>query len=72
MADSPLQDAAAEQVAEETSLSILDLLISGGTAGMIVIGILFVLLFVAVYIYFERFFAIKSASKFDAGFMQKI
>jgi len=72
MSDSSLQDVAAEQVTEETSLSILDLLISGGTAGMIVIGILFVLLFVAVYVYFERFFAIKSASKFDTGFMQNI
>lgn len=67
-----LQDVAEDQAVEETSLSILDLLISGGTAGMIVIGILFVLLFVAVYIYFERFFAIKSASKTDNSFMQNI
>lgn len=72
MLDTTVQEAVAEQVTEEQTLSILDLLISGGTAGMIVIGVLFVLLFVAVYIYFERFFAIKSASKEDAGFMQNI
>ena len=67
-----MQDPAVDALAEEQSLSILDLLISGGVAGMIVIGLLFILLFVAVYIYFERFFAIKSASKFDATFMRKI
>jgi len=72
MLDSSLQEVVADQISEETSLSVLDLLISGGTAGMIVIGILFVLLFVAVYIYFERFFAIKSASKIDVGFMENI
>lgn len=57
---------------EETSLSIMDLLFSGGTAGVIIISILFVLLFVAVYIYFERLFAIKAASKYDEDFMSKI
>lgn len=63
-----LQDPVAEELTEEQSLSILDLLISGGVAGVVVIGILFVLLFVAVYIYFERFFAIKSASKYRCIF----
>lgn len=67
-----VQETGAEQLADEQTLSILDLLISGGTAGMIVIGVLFVLLFTAVYIYFERFFAIKSASKVDDGFMTNI
>ncbi len=58
--------------AEEKTLSIIDLLLSGGTAGVLIIGILFVLLFVAVYIYFERIFAIKAASKFDENFMDQI
>ena len=52
MLDTTVQEAVAEQATDEQTLSILDLLISGGTAGMIVIGLLFVLLFVAVYIYF--------------------
>ncbi len=54
------------------SLSMMDLIIAGGTAGMVIIGILFVLLFVAVYIYFERVFAIRSASKWDSNFMGQI
>src|SRR5690606_13782020 len=56
----------------EKTLSIIELISSGGTAGMIIIGILFVLLFVALYIYFERLFAIKAASKIDANFMNQI
>ena len=72
MLDPLLKEAATDQATEGASLSILDLLINGGTAGMIVIGVLFVLLFVAVYIYFERFFAIKSASKTDDNFMKNI
>lgn len=54
------------------TLSIIELIGSGGTAGMLIIGILFVLLFVALYIYFERLFAIKAASKIDSNFMNQI
>ncbi|MBP2831108.1 MotA/TolQ/ExbB proton channel family protein [Aquimarina sp. U1-2] len=57
---------------EQNSLSIMDLLFSGGTGAVVIISILFVLLFVAVYIYFERLFAIKAASKYDESFMSKI
>lgn len=72
MLNTIVQETGTEQLTDEQTLSVLDLLISGGTAGMIVIGVLFVLLFTAVYIYFERFFAIKSASKVDDGFMTNI
>lgn len=58
--------------AVEKSLSIIELIGSGGTAGMIIMSILFVLLVVAIYIYFERLFAIKAASKIDANFMNQI
>jgi len=61
-----------EPVAEEKTLSIMDLLLTGGPAGQIIIAVLFVLLFVAVYIYFERIFAIKAASKMDSNFMNQI
>jgi biopolymer transport protein ExbB len=39
---------------------------------IIIISVLFVMLFVALYIYFERLFAIKAASKIDANFMNQI
>ncbi|MDP2688433.1 MAG: MotA/TolQ/ExbB proton channel family protein [Aequorivita sp.] len=61
-----------EPVAQEKTLSIMDLLLTGGPAGQIIIAVLFVLLFVAVYIYFERLFAIKAASKMDSNFMNQI
>jgi biopolymer transport protein ExbB len=61
-----------EPEATEKTLSIMELLMNGGTGGQIIIGVLFVLLFVAVYIYFERLFAIKAASKLDSNFMNQI
>jgi biopolymer transport protein ExbB len=59
-----------EQV--EKTLSIIELITSGGTSGMVIILILFLLLIVATYIYFERIFAIKAASKVDSNFMNQI
>lgn len=54
------------------TLSIIELIASGGTAGMLIMAILFVLLVFAIYIYFERLFAIKAASKIDSNFMNQI
>ncbi len=56
----------------QKTLSIIELISSGGLAGMLIIGILFILLVVAIYIYFERLFAIKDASKVDSNFMNQI
>jgi biopolymer transport protein ExbB len=56
----------------EKTLSIIDLIFSGGTAGIIIVGVLFFLLIIASYIYFERLFAIKAAAKTDVNFMNKI
>jgi len=56
----------------EKTLSIIELIGSGGTAGMIIITILFLLMIVAIYIYFERLFAIKAATKIDSNFMNQI
>src|SRR5690554_5550721 len=56
----------------EKTLSIIELITSGGTAGMVIMAVLFILLIVATYIYFERLFAIKAASKIDANFMNQI
>lgn len=57
---------------QEKTLSIIQLIKDGGLGGQIIIGILFVLLAVALYIYFERYFAIKAASKVDKNFMNMI
>lgn len=56
----------------EKTLSIIELIGSGGTAGMIIMTILFLLMIVAIYIYFERLFAIKAATKVDSNFMNQI
>ncbi len=56
-----------EEVAEN-QMNYIDMAIKGG---WIMIP-LFFLSFVAVYIFFERYFAIKKAAKEDIGFMNKI
>ena len=61
-----------ENLSEEKTLSIYKLIMDGGLGGQIIIAILFILLSVALYIYFERFFAIKAASKVDKNFMNQI
>ena len=45
------------------SLSIMDLILNGGAASSVILGILFVLLFVTLYLYFERYFAIKAGNR---------
>lgn len=62
----------AEGESVEKTLSIIELISSGGTAGKIIIGVLFLLLIAAIYIYFERLLAIKAASKVDSNFMNQI
>ena len=62
----------AEIVSEEKTLSIYKLIMDGGLGGQIIIAILFTLLTVGLYIYFERFFAIRAASKVDEHFMDQI
>ncbi|WP_243739330.1 MotA/TolQ/ExbB proton channel family protein [Flavicella sediminum] len=63
---------AAMAISEEKTLSIYKLIMEGGIGGQIIIAILLVLLAVSLYIYFERFFAIKAASKVDKDFMNQI
>jgi len=67
-----LPSLAAEEEPVEKTLSLFDLLMSGGLPGQIIIVVLFILLFVAIYIYFERLFAIKAASNMDSNFMNQI
>ena len=77
MLNALIQDLAAQKPeldpeTTEKTLSIMELIVNGGTASMIIIGTLAILLFVALYVYFERLFAIKAASKYDANFMNQI
>ncbi len=68
-----LQGSQLEEIAsEEKTLSVIDLILSGGTANVVIITLLFVMLAVAMYIYFERLLAIKAASKIDKNFMNQI
>ena len=62
--DSPLR--------AEKTLSLVDLIKNGGLGGQIIIGLLFVLLLMAIYIYFERWFAIRAAGRIDKSFMDQI
>lgn len=63
---------AGDVLSEEKTLSIIDLIFNGGTGSVVIISVLFIMLFVALYIYFERIFAIKAASKIDSNFMNQI
>ena len=65
-------DLVTDSESTEKTLSIIELISSGGTAGQVIIALLFVLLIAAIYIYFERLFAIKAASNVDSNFMNQI
>jgi len=56
----------------EKTISLIELVQEGGLGGQIIIGLLFILLISVIYIYFERLFAIKSASKLSSNFMAQI
>ena len=56
----------------EKTLSLLELIKNGGLGGQVIIGLLFVLLLIVIYIYFERLFAILSAVKVTPNFMPQI
>ena len=65
-------EVANEVIHEEKKLRVIDLIMNSGTGGIVIIAILFVMMFVALLIYFERLSAIKAASKVDPGFMNQI
>jgi biopolymer transport protein ExbB len=56
----------------ETTKTILELMTSGGIGGILIMVFLGVLSIFAVYIFFERFGAIRSANKVDPNFMNNI
>lgn len=56
----------------EKTLSLIELIKNGGLGGQLIIGLLFILLLIVTYIYFERLFAIRSAVKVTPNFMPQI
>jgi len=60
------------EVPVEKTLSILELISSGGVGGILIMFTLFVLSVIAVYIFIERFITIKNAGKEDDNFMNEI
>jgi biopolymer transport protein ExbB len=59
-------------VITEKTLSVIDLITSGGIGGNLVMGALGLLSIFAIYILIERFSAIKKASKEDETFLKSI
>lgn len=65
-------DTATTSGTTEKTLSIFSLITSGGVGGIIIMGMLFILSILAVYIFIERFGAIKRANKVDPNFMNNL
>ena len=61
-------DLAGDEPVEKT-LSIFELITSGGVGGMIIMSVLFILSIIAVSIFIERYNAIKRAGKLDENFI---
>jgi len=62
----------AEQAGEEKTLSILELMTSGGLGGQIIMIALLILSIITVYIFIERFLTIRKAAVEDATFMNAL
>lgn len=65
-------DTATAEGSTEKTLSIISLITSGGIGGIVIMTMLFILSIIAVYIFIERFGAIKRANKMDPNFMNNL
>jgi len=63
---------AAAQQATKPELSAIDIVFSGGIVGQSIMAVIFIMMFFAIYLYFERLLAINAASKIDSNFMNNI
>ncbi|MEY3421362.1 MAG: hypothetical protein RIR48_1654 [Bacteroidota bacterium] len=57
---------------EVQSQSIVDIIASGGPIGIVIVAILFILSFLALYIFIERWLTIERAGKIDENFINNI
>jgi biopolymer transport protein ExbB len=60
------------QVAKTVSFSMIDVIMSSGTIGVILTAIMFLMGVFAIYILIERYLTIKKAGKVDESFMAQI
>lgn len=68
-----LQDVSLEAAEGSTgSQSFFDIIFKGGPLGIAIVLILFVLLFIGVVIFVERYLTIKKAARIDENFMSNI
>jgi biopolymer transport protein ExbB len=67
-----ITDTISNQIVEEKTLSIMELISSGGIGGNIIMGTLGLLSIYAIYILVERFSTIKKASIEDESFLKSI
>ena len=65
-------DSVNNPIVEEKTLSIIELISSGGIGGNIIMGTLALLSIYAIYILFERYSTIKKASIEDESFLKSI
>ena len=65
-------DSLSTNTSEQKTLSILELISSGGTGGTVIMGTLTLLSIFAIYILFERLSAIKKAGKDNENFLISI
>ena len=63
---------AAAQLASKPELSVINIVFSGGIIGQSIMAVIFLMMFFAIYLYFERLLAINAASKIDSNFMNNI
>jgi len=70
--DAPIKEVTEAVIPEEKTLTIWELVSSGGLGGAVIMITLLVLSLIACYIIIERFLAIRKAGKEDANFMNQI
>lgn len=61
-----------EGIVAKPEVYLISIIFSGGLVGTIIMSAIFIMLFFAIYLYFERLWAIKAASKMDQNFMTQI
>jgi biopolymer transport protein ExbB len=61
-----------DPTATPPSQNIVDIIVSGGWMGIVIVSILLVLSFLALYIFIERWLTIKRAGKIDENFINNI
>jgi len=59
-------------VQEEKTMPIMDMITQGGVGAILIMLTLFILSIIAVYIFIERYIAIKKGSRDDVNFMNNI